>query len=137
MKTLDNVLLVDDNPADNFIHKRILTRSHCAAHIEVALNGAEAINLLKQHLQEHTNLPELVFLDINMPVMNGWEFLEAYAELPLDGTRPPIVVMLTTSLNPSDIARAKDSGLVAEYVDKPLTQETLERLMRTFYPDQG
>lgn len=132
---LNTILLVDDNPADNYIHRRILLRADCAEHIEVSLNGAEGVAYISQRIEQHQALPELIFLDINMPVLDGWGFLEEFRALPMGTADAPIVVMLTTSLHPRDVARARKSGMVAEYIDKPLTVETLETLLQRLFVD--
>lgn len=135
MKQLALVLLVDDNPADNYIHQRILARAHCAAQVEVALNGQEGIDFLQRRKAEGLPLPDLVFLDINMPVLDGWGFLDKCRELNFDADTMPIIAMLTTSLNPRDVARARESGLVEQYIEKPLTVDGLEFIMSRIYPE--
>jgi CheY-like chemotaxis protein len=77
--------------------------------------------------------PELIFLDINMPGMNGWEFLEHYKQLPEGLQNAMIVVMLTTSENPDDKARAATQGMLADFKSKPLTKEMLEEVINKYY----
>jgi CheY-like chemotaxis protein len=140
MKKLNCILLVDDNDSDNFIHKRIIEKSGIANHIEIAMNGKEALDFLvsqgKTGLPEGQNKqPDLIFLDINMPVMDGWEFLEEYHQLDDSQKGRVIFIMLTTSLNPADKTRAEsmiDSGC---FQFKPLTTEMINEIMLKNFPD--
>ena len=95
----------------------------------VAKNGQEAIELIREHCLGHDGCPSLIFLDINMPVMNGFEFLDAFHhQLENDLNKSIIIVMLTSSLNPNDIERAKETG-VSEFLNKPLTEENLKNVL--------
>ncbi len=140
MKKLNCILLVDDNDSDNFIHKRIIEKSGIANHTEIAMNGKEALDFLisqgKAGLSERQNKhPDLIFLDINMPVMDGWEFLEEYHQLDDSLKGKVIFIMLTTSLNPADKTRAEsmiDSGC---FQFKPLTTEMINEIMLRNFPD--
>lgn len=139
-KRLNSVLLVDDNESDNFIHKRVLEKSGIANHIEIAMNGQEALDFLmaKSKYVESDDAysqPELIFLDINMPVMDGWEFLEEYNKLEDAQKGNVVFIMLTTSLNPVDKIKAEkmiDSGC---FQFKPLTQEMILDIIEKRFPE--
>ena len=139
-KRLNSVLLVDDNESDNFIHKRVLEKSGIANHIEIAMNGQEALEFLmtKSKYVESDDAytqPELIFLDINMPVMDGWEFLEEYNKLEDAQKGNVVFIMLTTSLNPVDKIKAEkmiDSGC---FQFKPLTQEMILDIVQKRFPE--
>ena len=128
MSKLDYVLLVDDDDVTNFVHESLLEGMDVAQQLLVAKNGQEAIDLIKKHCMGKNGCPSLIFLDINMPVMNGFEFLEAYHQLENDLNKSIIIVMLTSSLNPKDIERAQETG-VDEFLNKPLTEENLKTLL--------
>jgi len=122
-------MLIDDNEDDNFYHKMIIREVDLADQVEVAETGFEALNILKSEI--HT--PELIFLDINMPAMNGWEFLEEYKKLN-DGQKAEIIIiMLTTSLNPLDKKRAEQIPEISGFETKPLTPEMLKRIFDQFF----
>ncbi|MEI7724425.1 MAG: response regulator [Bacteroidota bacterium] len=139
-KKLNCVLLVDDNESDNFIHKRVLEKSGIASHVEIAMNGQEALDFLitKGNCGQEENSycqPELIFLDINMPVMDGWEFLEEYHKLEEAQKGKIVFIMLTTSLNPSDKAKAEamiDGGC---FQFKPLTIEMINTIIHKHFPE--
>jgi CheY-like chemotaxis protein len=130
MKKLNCILLVDDNPADNRYHQIIIEEMNIAEKIEFAANGLEAIDYLND---DSKTLPDLIFLDINMPRMNGWEFLEAYKNIAPEKKAQAVVVMFSTSSNPDDIKRAEENEDVATFETKPLTIETIEEILNTYF----
>src|SRR5580704_12008541 len=119
-KKLDCILLVDDNTDDNFFHKIIINKMDIVKRIDVVLNGLEALAYLKK---ENQTPPELIFLDINMPKMNGWEFLEQYKHLSAHQKARVVIMILTTSANPDDIKKANEIEEVTGFETKPLTEK--------------
>lgn len=135
MPKVPAVLLVDDDPTTNFLNKKLLTRLGVTDTIRVALNGQEALHEVRAHSREQpADQPVLVFLDINMPVMNGIQFLEAYQQLPPEEQRAVVIVMLTSSVNPRDQQRAQELP-IADYLDKPLTQQQVERVLAQHFAE--
>jgi CheY-like chemotaxis protein len=137
---LNNVLLVDDDEATNFINRRIIEKSGITDHIEVAYNGLEALDYLcctGKYETQGTNYPKpmLILMDINMPVMDGWEFLDAYRRLDSDKKSKIILVMLTTSFNPDDKIRAQGMSEIAGFQSKPLDLNKVELIMKTYFND--
>lgn len=130
-KKLDCILLIDDDPEDNFFHKIIIERSNVTNKVDVVLNGIEALDYLKKDNQV---VPELIFLDINMPKMNGWEFLTHYKQFSPNQKAKIVIMMLTTSANPDDVKRAKEIEEVTGFETKPLTPEMLEEIMKNYFP---
>jgi len=135
-KPLDLILLVDDDPDDNFFHKRVIERTGVAQKVEVVENGKEALTFLTNQQDERYPQPDLIFLDINMPVMDGWEFLDAYTQLSPEQQAKTIIVMLTTSLNPDDESRAIENQMVNGFRSKPLRQKMLLELIEQYFPDR-
>lgn len=136
---LNLVLLVDDNEDDNFFHRRAIEKANTVRSIDVCVDGSDALDYLQnqgsyQSRGESYPRPDLIFLDINMPRTNGWEFLEQYERLDERFIGGPIVVMLTTSLNPVDRQRAGGSKLVREFMTKPLKQETFVEILEKHFP---
>jgi CheY-like chemotaxis protein len=141
MKKLNCVLLVEDNVSDNFLHKRVLEKAGIAQTIEITENGQEALEYLRSlHAQEMSGNPvphpDLILLDINMPVMDGWEFLEEYETLCRQNSgKKAAVIILTTSLNPTDRVKAEETLGTDHFKFKPLTTEMLKEIVHKHFPD--
>jgi CheY-like chemotaxis protein len=137
MKKINCVLLIDDNSADNEFHKIIIRKTNVFNHIRVATNGEEALSYLikagEQGQSESFPKPDLIYLDINMPRMNGFEFLAAYKKLDEQLKSKEIIIMLTTSLNPDDQKRALNYEEVKEFQIKPLTDKTVQETIERYF----
>lgn len=133
MKSLNSVLLVDDDPVTNFINERLIKKLNITTKVAVALNGLEGLEYLRSNCNgDKSSCPELILLDINMPVMDGFEFLEKFKELKIDCKDIIIVAMLTTSSNLNDIKKVESLG-EKSYLNKPLTKENLEDLLKKYF----
>ena len=132
-KTLKCILLIDDNPDDNFIHERVIRKNNVAENVVAKQTGWEAIDYLKANRKNNHLPPDLIFLDINMPGMNGWEFLNEYEKLDEMSKSRAIVVMLTTSENPDDMQKAKAMNLASDFKTKPLTREMLKEIIEKYF----
>jgi CheY-like chemotaxis protein len=133
MKKLNCVLLIDDDTINNYINERLIKKNEVASEVKVVLNGQEALQyLIDRKKEEGSKNPELILLDINMPVMDGFEFMAAYKKAENIDKESVVIVMLTTSTNPSDTQRLNDSG-VAGFVNKPLTEGKLKNLLGTHF----
>lgn len=129
------IMLVDDNKDDNFFHERVI-KQHNPDNLVITKNtGMKALDYLTLN-GEGGPCPDLIFLDINMPGMNGWDFLEEYDRLDKERQKRPIIIMLTTSENPDDVARAKGWAVVSDYKSKPLTEEIMKQIIAK-YPALG
>ena len=131
MNKLPSILLVDDDKTTNFLNRMLLDDLQVTEQVLVAENGQEALRLIRQHSEEG-NGPPLILLDINMPVMNGFEFLEAYANLNFAGKQAIVIVMLTTSLNPRDMNRLIQLPMHG-YLNKPLTRQKVQQLLKKHF----
>ncbi|MEZ4775144.1 MAG: response regulator [Bacteroidia bacterium] len=133
---LNCVLLIDDDEDDNFIHKMVIEKAGVARQVLAVESGMEALAYLTTKQNGAYPQPDLIFLDINMPGMNGWEFLEAYRKLELFQQGRVIVVMLTTSPDPSDKNKAENLTEIRKFLNKPLTAEMLMNILNEFFPDK-
>lgn len=134
MDKLNRVLLVDDYDADNFLHEMLFEELDCTHEVATALNGQEALDYLTSAVDGAYPKPELICLDINMPVMNGWEFLRAYEKLDEKFRGGVVLMMVTTSLNPDDKSAADGCPVINDYISKPLTHERLIELLDQHFP---
>jgi CheY-like chemotaxis protein len=133
MHKLACTLLVDDDQTTNYLNRKLLERLAISDTVLVAENGQQALNLLTDYCQEATpSCPALLFLDVKMPVMNGFEFLEAYHKLPWAQERNIVIVVLTTSLHPQDVQRVAELP-VAGFLSKPLTQEKVNQILQKHF----
>lgn len=135
----DCILIVDDDKTSSYISESLLLKLDLSKNVKVARNGREALNYIVaiDYMNESgfdnngKSGPELIFLDINMPDMNGWEFLEAFENLKLINRKKTQIVILTTSENPADLEQARKFG-ITHYITKPLTQEKINDLLGRF-----
>lgn len=133
MAALPSILLVDDDYTTNFLNTKLLKHLDPAVEVRTALNGQEALELLHAHCQPLTpGCPALLFLDVNMPVMDGFAFLEAYQHLP-EVRQHVTVVMLTTSVNPRDLERLQVLP-IAGVLAKPLTLAKVAQVLADYFP---
>ena len=135
-RKLKSILLIEDDPATNFLHARAIRSEDCAENIITAEHGEAALKLLIGLIARNEPAPELLLLDINMPVMNGWEFLTAYAQLPEDFRAGTRIIMLTTSMNPDDEARAGSTPGINGFKLKPLDKAMLHEILEKHFSQQ-
>jgi CheY-like chemotaxis protein len=137
MKRINCILLIDDNPADNYYHDFIIKETGMCNIIKVALNGIEALSYLKKSSEisqpELFPAPDILFLDINMPRMNGFEFLKEYEKLDNKLKSFIQVIVLTSSPNPDDQKKALAFTDVKEFHVKPLSIELLEEIIERYF----
>lgn len=125
-----SIILIDDNRDDNFIHTRAIRKVSTKSTVTIKESGTDALTYLKSMKCSHA---DLIFLDINMPQMNGWEFLEQYGKLDIDLQCKSIIVMLTTSDNEDDLAKAKALKNVKDFITKPLTKEKMSAICEKYF----
>jgi len=116
-------LLIDDNYIDNFVTRKILESSNFAESIFVVRSATDAI----KSLQEGSIRPDVIFLDVRMPLMSGFEFLDEYDKIDMDKQHVKIF-MLSSSLDPVDLKKSTDNKYITQFIHKPLTQKALEDL---------
>lgn len=128
MATYKNVMLVDDNEIDNIINEKIIEANSFAEKILVFQTGQEALDYLKENQEKANDLPEIVFLDINMPIMDGFQFLDDFEEFSTTVLEKCKIIMLSSSISPKDIDRAASSKYVKKYLNKPLNARYLDAI---------
>ncbi|MCC6385230.1 MAG: response regulator [Bacteroidia bacterium] len=121
------VMLIDDNEIENFVNKKLIETTGFAASIQCCLEAEEALELISKMKTE--KLPELIFLDIKMPGMDGFEFLDRYAQLADEIHERIKIVMLSTSESFKDLNRANKNKFVFRFLNKPLLQAALDAIV--------
>lgn len=127
-KTVDLVMLVDDNDTDNFISKRIIEITEFAKSVEIKNSGKSALEYLEENKNNQDKLPNIIFLDINMPIVDGFVFLyefEKFSDLVKDKCK---VIILSSSDNKRDIDKIVNNDHVIKFITKPLTETALNEI---------
>ena len=123
-----NILLVDDDKIFNFLSEKTIGSLGLANEIHFALNGKEALEMLAMYKYGEMQRPDIIFLDLNMPIMNGYEFIEAFAAMDLPDKHLITIVILTSSADPRDLDMAKEMG-IKYYFNKPLSKEEIKQMI--------
>ena len=131
MKKVQVCCIIDDDPIFIYGTKRIIKEVDFAENIIVYNNGQEAVDGLKEIINEGGFLPEVIFLDLNMPIMNGWEFLEEYKNCQYDISKKTTIYIISSSVDPRDLERVKHYNEVDMYILKPITPDDLGKILST------
>lgn len=127
MAKFTDVLLVEDDPITIMVCERIIKMTSFAEKVTSCQNGKLAFDYLLS-LKKEGVFPKIIFLDINMPVMNGWDFLSALEEVQSDFKELPNIYLLSSTVDPEDYRKAKKFLLVKDFISKPLSKEVLEKI---------
>ena len=124
-----SILLVDDDEINNFISIKLIKKALLTSEIMSCLNGKFAIDkLLEIQKKDPDKLPDYILLDINMPIMNGWEFLDEYKRVNLDALGKTKIYIISSSVFSNDINRAKSYPFVKNFISKPLSVDKIKEL---------
>ncbi|MCW3109575.1 MAG: two-component response regulator [Segetibacter sp.] len=127
MAKFTDVLLVEDDPITIMVCDRIIKMTSFAEKVKSCENGKIGIDYLSG-LNENTPIPAIIFLDINMPVMNGWDFLEEFDKIKSRFKSLPRIYLLSSTVDPEDYKKAKNFSLVQDFISKPLSKEALQNI---------
>src|ERR1700760_3128064 len=127
-----SVLLVDDDEINNFISIKLIKKALLNTEIMACLNGKFAIDqLVDIQRKDPEKLPDYILLDINMPIMNGWEFLDEYKRLNIDPSGKCKIYIISSSVFSNDINKARSYPIVKSFISKPLSVEKIKELFET------
>lgn len=127
-KAIDLVMLIDDNDTDNFISRRIIEITDFSKQVEIKSSGKSALEYLEEHKENPNKLPDYIFLDINMPIVDGFVFLYEFEKFNANLKNKCKVIILSSSDNKRDIDKIVNNENVIKFITKPLTEEALEEL---------
>ncbi|MFD1001089.1 response regulator [Ohtaekwangia kribbensis] len=127
----DHIILIDDDAVTNMVNKKIIYLSFPSIRVTAYTDAAVALDQLRQMIaKDVTQLPDLIFLDINMPHMDGWEFLNEFIKLSESALQKTKIVMLTSSVDINDIEKSKTYKPVTDFLSKPLNKDNLRNLLQ-------
>lgn len=135
MEKISKILIIDDDPTTGFLYSRLINKFGVSQEVELANGGEEALQLIEDHIksQNEDKIPQLIFVDLNMPFMDGFEFLDAYQRLEFKNKDSVVISVLTSSYLPQDVKRVKEFPVVNDYMVKPLTEEKVMELMERHF----
>lgn len=127
---LDKILCIDDDPITLMLCKKVINRSSFSNEIITTQNGEEALNYFTtiRKARDKSQYPQLIFLDLNMPIMGGWEFLDCFNSPEFSDFNSIKVVILSSTIDPEDSEKANKYPMVIDFLSKPITQSMLEYL---------
>lgn len=131
---LNKILCIDDDPITLMLCKKVISKSEFSSEIDSAHNGEEALEYFdnlrtEKDSNNEINPPELIFLDLNMPIMNGWEFLDIFTKNNYTISFPETkVIVLSSTIDPKDIEKSKSYPMVINFLSKPITREMLDSI---------
>jgi CheY-like chemotaxis protein len=123
------ILLVDDDRIYQFAARKTIEATGFAENIAVYSNGEEAINFLRTNSFDNGTLPDVIFLDVNMPIMNGWEFLDAYTSIKPNLTKPVTIYVVSSSVDEIDVSKSRQYDTVKGYIVKPVLREKFRQIL--------
>jgi CheY-like chemotaxis protein len=126
---MKQVILIDDDEVFVFLTKKIIERADEDVQLSVFSNGQEAIDYLKEAALNTELLPDIILLDLNMPVMDGWEFLNIYKTFNLSQKKRIALYIVTSSISPYEVERAKNIEEVHEFIIKPIAKEKFKDII--------
>lgn len=120
---MKQLYMIDDDEVFVFLTKKMIEKTHQNVSLSVFTNGQDAIEHLEKIATDVTQLPDIIFLDLNMPVMDGWEFLKAYENISFSNPDKINLYIVTSSISPHEIELAKNFPVVKEFIIKPMVKE--------------
>ena len=129
MKVKDSVCIIDDDHIFIYGVKRLMEETSFCDNLLVYQNGQDALEDLKNMVEEGVSLPSIIFLDLNMPLMTGWEFLDEYLQIEKQDPAGSKVYIVSSSIDPKDLLRIKDYNVIRNYILKPVTSDDLQNII--------
>ncbi|MDH5397323.1 MAG: response regulator [Cyclobacteriaceae bacterium] len=132
-KTLNKILIIDDNEIDQYITKSVIELAGIGDVTDVESNVSEALYYLQQCIDQGNPLPDLLLIDIHMPILNGWDFLTEYRKFTFDSGKEPVLIMFSSSINKNDRKHVVEFTEIAEFIEKPITVEKFQMIVEKHF----
>jgi CheY-like chemotaxis protein len=129
MQKINNLFLIDDDRVFNMIHTKIMRHAFPVKNIVAFEDASQALRELHGLATNLDEFPDLLLLDINMPEMDGWEFLEEFEKFPAEALEKCSVFLLSSSIDPNDIEKSRTYSIVKDFISKPLTLDKIHSLL--------
>lgn len=129
MRKINTVAIIDDDDIYQYSAKKNINATELANNIVSLYDGQEAIEYFSEHLEKPEELPDIVFLDLNMPITDGWQFLEQYAAIRKKIKKDITIYITSSSMNPDDLIHARNISEVSDYIIKPITLGKFKELL--------
>ncbi|HLF51542.1 response regulator [Flavobacterium sp.] len=130
MNPIKNLMIIDDDDVFVFLTKKTIAQVNVVENIKVFDNGLDSINYIKENWENADLLPEVIFLDLSMPIMDGWQFLDEYILLEPKIEKEIIIYVISSSISPEDLKKAKSINVVTDFIVKPITKEKLMEVIK-------
>ncbi len=125
-----NICVIDDDKIFQYLTQRVITDTHLIEDIEVFSNGLDALNYLQNNSLDKKKLPDIILLDLFMPVMDGWGFLKSYTAIESKLAKKIPIYIVSSSIDPIDIQKSKSMGYVTDFIVKPMTKEVFLKILK-------
>ncbi|WP_281541552.1 response regulator [Maribacter aestuarii] len=129
MKKIESCCIIDDDPIFIYGTKRLMKEIDFCDSIMVYNNGQDALDGLLELSESGQKIPPYIFLDLNMPIMDGWEFLEQFSKIPSNKIKKTTIFIISSSVDPRDLEKVKNYKAVNNYILKPITPTDLETVL--------
>lgn len=126
-----SICIIDDDEVYKFFMQKIIKIKKLAENVITFPDGEEAYNFINEHKENPEKLPDLIFLDINMPIMDGFQFMDVYTKLVPEIAKKMTVYMITSSIDPVDLERSKKYAEISNFITKPITADVLQNIINT------
>lgn len=125
MLTKKKLMIVDDDTLSIYLNKITIEQTNMANICETFDNGLDAINFIKKNTKNPDSLPDIILLDLFMPIMDGWQFINEYNSFKEKLSKEILIFIVSSSISPDDISRSKSYNSIQDYIIKPITKEKI------------
>jgi len=130
MQTIDRTYIIDDDKVVLHIFDRLVKKQGCLGVVEAFLDSEEALEKISSEMESKADIPDLILIDINMPRVDGWDFIEAMDKIDINHGIP--IIIISSSIDPADVAKSKLYKNVIDFIPKPLSIDKLDYIIERY-----